>query len=88
MAVWLNDSKYLEHVPFHQETIVAYSEIYQNMDTGVLVGNFCGPAIVNITGNSFNRSLNTALEVISCWKSNISVPTKLQIGHNMFVHNR
>lgn len=88
MAVWLNDSKYAEHVAFHQETVVAYSEIYKNLDTGILVGNFCGPSIVNITGNFFNNSLNTALEVLSCWKANVTVPTKLQIGHNTFVQNK
>ncbi|XP_034245120.1 protein bark beetle isoform X3 [Thrips palmi] len=88
MAVWLNDSKYMDHVAFHQETVIAYSEIYKNLDTGILVGNFCGPSFVNITGNGFNNSLNTALEILSCWKANVSIPTKLQIGHNTFVQNK
>lgn len=88
MAVWLNDTKHMEHVAFHQETVVAYSEIYKNLDTGILVGNFCGPSFVNITGNGFNSSLNTALEILSCWKANVSVPTKLQVGHNTFVQNK
>lgn len=88
MAVWLNDTKYLEHVAFHQETVVSYSEVHYNLETGVLVGNFCGPYIVNITGSNFVNNTNTGLEVLSCWKANASAPTKLQIGHNTFVQNR
>lgn len=72
---------------FHQETVIAYSEIFRNLDTGLLVGNFCGNSIVNITGNFFNLSLDTAVEVKSCWRQNVPV-LQLQIGHNTFVQNK
>ena len=50
-ALWLNETTI--NYPIHQETVVAYSNISLNYDIGVLVGNFCGPAVVNISGNHF-----------------------------------
>ena len=50
-ALWLNETTI--NYPIHQETVVAYSNISLNYDIGVLVGNFCGPAVVNISGNYF-----------------------------------
>ncbi|XP_054261454.1 protein bark beetle-like isoform X2 [Macrosteles quadrilineatus] len=87
MAVWLNDTKEPEYQSFQQETSVAYSELFRNLETGLLVGNFCGDSIVNITGNFFNLSLNTAIEIKSCWKQN-APSTRLQIGHNTFSQNK
>lgn len=55
--------------------------------TGMLVGNFCGDSIVNITGNWFNDSLDNAVEVRTCWLKNVS-QTLIQIGHNVFTKNR
>lgn len=40
-----------------------------------------------MTGNWFNDSMDTAVEVKSCWNKTSSV-TVLQIGHNVFVRNR
>ena len=87
IAVWLNDSVEFEHVYFNQTTVVSYSEVFKNIDTGIFVGNFCGNAIVNISGNSFNSSLQSAIEVLSCWKP-VDGFLKLQIGHNSFVENQ
>lgn len=87
VAVWLNDTKTPEYESFHQETVVAYSEIFKNVETGILVGNFCRNSIVNITGNWFNLSLGNAVEIKSCWKLNADT-TKVQIGHNVFIQNR
>lgn len=87
IAVWLNDTKQPEFVAYHQETVVAYSEIFRNIETGILVGNFCRNAIVNITGNWFNLSLSNAIEVVTCWRKDANI-TKLQIGHNVFIQNK
>lgn len=65
MVFRINDTRDPEYQAFKQETNVAYSELFRNLETGLLVGNFCGDSVVNITGNSFNLSLNTAIEVSS-----------------------
>ncbi len=90
MALWLNETTI--NYPVMQETVVAYSNISLNYDIGVLVGNYCGNAIVNISGNYFMYGRYVGLEVLSCWRDSIleGVPEgnmKLQIGHNHFMHN-
>ncbi|KAK9738697.1 Scavenger receptor cysteine-rich domain [Popillia japonica] len=86
VAVWLNDTKETEYIYVNQSSVVQYSNIVKNLDIGVLHGNFCGDANVNITGNTFENSLHDALEILSCWRiSNHSL--KLQIGHNNFISN-
>ncbi|KAK2577430.1 hypothetical protein KPH14_003537 [Odynerus spinipes] len=85
-AVWLNDSSSTEYVYFNQTTVVEYSQIFRNKDIGVLVGNATGNSYVNVTGNSFNGSMETALQVESSWRLN-GETLKLQIGHNSFVQN-
>ena len=42
---------------------MAYTNVTLNYDIGVLVGNFCGPAIVNISGNYFTYGRYIGLEV-------------------------
>ncbi|KAJ8986059.1 hypothetical protein NQ317_003352 [Molorchus minor] len=86
VAIWLNETKETEFIFVNQTTVVQYTEIYKNLDIGVLHGNYCGDALFNITGNSFKNCLNDALEILSCWK-NINERTKLQIGHNRFIGN-
>ncbi|XP_046838795.1 protein bark beetle [Vespa crabro] len=86
-AVWLNDSSSTEYVYFNQTTVVEYSQIFRNKDIGVLVGNSTGDSYVNVTGNSFNTSIDIALQVESGWKVNEGT-LKLQIGHNSFVQNK
>nr|KAF7437889.1 hypothetical protein H0235_000280 [Vespula pensylvanica] len=86
-ALWLNDSSSTEYVYFNQTTVVEYSQIFRNKDIGVLVGNSTGDSYVNVTGNSFNTSMDTALQVESSWKVNEGT-LKLQIGHNSFVQNK
>lgn len=49
--------------PVRQETVVAYTNVTLNYDIGVLVGNFCGPAVVNISGNYFTYGRYIGLEV-------------------------
>ncbi|XP_054002830.1 protein bark beetle [Hylaeus anthracinus] len=85
-AVWLNDSASTEYVYFNQATVVEYSQIFRNKDVGVLVGNATGNSYVNVTGNWFNSSAETALQVESSWRQNEGL-LRLQIGHNSFVQN-
>ncbi|KAJ8673362.1 hypothetical protein QAD02_004624 [Eretmocerus hayati] len=85
-AVWLNDSSSTEYLHFNQTTAVEYSEIFRNRDIGILVGNSTGNSYVNITGNWFNSSTETAVQVESSWRYNQGI-LHLQIGHNDFVQN-
>ncbi|XP_043270872.1 protein bark beetle isoform X2 [Venturia canescens] len=85
-AVWLNDSSSTEYIPSNQTTVVEYSEIFRNKDCGVLIGNSTGLSYVNVTGNWFNSSSETAVQVESSWKYNQGT-LRLQIGHNVFVQN-
>ncbi|XP_076766657.1 C-type lectin domain-containing protein bark beetle [Xylocopa sonorina] len=85
-AVWLNDSSTTEYVHFNQTTVVEYSQIFRNRDIGILVSNATGNSYVNVTGNSFNSSAETALQVESSWRQNEGF-LRLQIGHNSFVQN-
>ncbi|XP_067009482.2 protein bark beetle [Anabrus simplex] len=87
LAVWLNDSLHDEYVALNQTTVVSYSEIFKNKEMGVFVGNFCGDAYVNVTGNWFNDSIDTAIEVLSCWRAGEGI-LRLQIGHNIFTQNK
>ncbi|KAB0799954.1 hypothetical protein PPYR_07834 [Photinus pyralis] len=84
LAIWLNDTAETEYHFIKQMTVVEYSEIIKNADIGVLHGNFCGPSFINITGNKFENSLDTALEVLSCWLA-VNISTNLEIGHNTFL---
>ncbi|XP_058792901.1 protein bark beetle isoform X2 [Phymastichus coffea] len=86
LAVWLNDSSTTEYVHFNQTTVVEYSEIFRNRDIGILVGNSTGDSYVNVTGNWFNSSSETSVQVESSWRYNQG-KLKLQIGHNVFVQN-
>ena len=42
---------------------MAYSNISLNYDIGVLVGNFCGPSIVNVSGEDENSVLSFSTEI-------------------------
>uniref|UniRef100_A0A8D8T2J5 Protein bark beetle n=2 Tax=Cacopsylla melanoneura TaxID=428564 RepID=A0A8D8T2J5_9HEMI len=90
LSLWLNDTMDPEFKSYHQETIVSYSEIFKNVETGVLIGNYCREnAIVNISSNYFNLSFDNAIEIKTCYrqldKTNL---LKLIIGHNVFVANK
>lgn len=90
VALWLNETTI--NYPLKQETVVAYSNISLNYDIGVLVGNYCGPAIVNISGNYFTYGRDIGLEVLSCWRDSelegvLPGNMILDIGHNHFEHN-
>ncbi|XP_072155093.1 protein bark beetle isoform X2 [Bemisia tabaci] len=88
-AVWFNDSKQSDYKVFKQETDMGFSEIFRNLEIGVLIGNFCREHFVprvNITGNYFNLSMNHAIEIKTCLKEN-SGKLKLRIGNNEFVNN-
>lgn len=50
------------------------------------MGNATGNSYVNVTGNWFNSSAETALQVESSWRQNEGL-LRLQIGHNYFVQN-
>lgn len=88
IAVWLNDSKETEYIHFNQSTAIQYSEIFKNLQVGVLHGNFCGDSWINITGNWFNNSLEDAIEISSCWFSSNGKHLRLQVGHNMFIQSQ
>ncbi|QQP38368.1 Putative LOC100120269, partial [Caligus rogercresseyi] len=94
-AVWFNESSV--NSPIRQETIIEYSSIVLNRDVGILVGNYCAPALVNVSGNHFTEGLGGGLEILSCWREGEGEdhlesrqPTlRLQIGHNFFeMHKR
>ncbi|XP_040574739.1 protein bark beetle [Lepeophtheirus salmonis] len=92
-AVWFNETSV--NYPIRQETIIQYSSITLNKDVGVLVGNYCGPALVNISGNHFTDGQSIALQILSCWKEekneliNTRTPTlRLQIGNNFFERHK
>nr|XP_003703916.1 PREDICTED: uncharacterized protein LOC100876764 [Megachile rotundata] len=85
-AVWLSGNSSTDYVYFNQSTVVEYSQIFRNKDIGVLVGNVTGDSYVNVTGNWFNSSADTALQVESSWRQNAGM-LRLQIGHNSFVQN-
>lgn len=90
-ALWLNETTV--NYPVRQETVVSYSNISLNYDIGVLVGNFCGPSIVNISGNHFVFGRYIGLEILSCWRDSDLEGVKLgnmqlEIGHNFFQHNQ
>ncbi|XP_070163334.1 protein bark beetle [Polyergus mexicanus] len=85
-AVWLNDSSATEYVYFNQSTVIEYSQIFRNKDIGVLIGNSTGNSYVNVTGNWFNTSLETALQVESSWRKDNGL-MRLQIGYNSFIRN-
>ncbi len=58
----------------------------------MLVGNFCGPSIVNVSGSYFTYGRYVGLEVLSCWRDTdldgvAPGNMQLQIGHNHFQHN-
>ncbi|KAL1117916.1 hypothetical protein AAG570_004229, partial [Ranatra chinensis] len=86
LAVWFNETEHRDFVPNKRNTVVQYSEVFRNLETGVLVGNFCGDSIVNITGNWFNSSLDIGVEVKSCLRPHSS-KLSLYVGHNRFVQN-
>lgn len=105
IAVWLNLTKRSDtlireqwqeieeytHIPSSQQTVVAYNEIFRNLESGILVGNFCGNSLVNVTGNWFNNSLGHCIEIQSCWMKEKEKGKHLmtvQIGHNYFFGNR
>ena len=65
VAIWFNETG--QNTSIRQETGVAYSEISNNIETGLLVGNFCREAFINITSNDFYDGRQAAVEVGSCW---------------------
>lgn len=88
-AVWINDTQETEYIPINQTTTIEYSEIFKNIDVGILHGNFCGDSWINITGNWFNTSTESTIDISSCWRFN-NPPRllNLQIGHNRFYQNQ
>ena len=91
LGLWINETTV--NTPVGQEFVTAYSNISLNHDVGVLVGNFCGPSIVNVSGNYFDYGKYIGLEVLSCWRdSDIEAVLPgnmlLQIGHNHFRYSQ
>ncbi|XP_041988464.1 protein bark beetle isoform X2 [Aricia agestis] len=89
IAIWLNTTEETEYIPVNQTTSVEYSEIFKNIDVGILHGNYCGDSWVNITGNWFNSSMESTIEISTCWRyNNPNKVLNLQVGHNRFYQNR
>lgn len=89
IAVWINNTQETEYIPVNQTTTVEYSEIFKNIDVGILHGNFCGDSWINVTGNWFNTSMESTIEVSTCWRLNNPIRLlNLQIGHNRFYQNQ
>ncbi|XP_045768313.1 protein bark beetle isoform X2 [Maniola jurtina] len=89
IAVWINNTQETEYVPLNQTTIVEYSEIFKNLEVGILHGNFCGESWVNVTGNWFNASIESTVDISTCWRLNDPIKLlNLQIGHNRFYQNQ
>ncbi|XP_060803589.1 protein bark beetle [Amyelois transitella] len=88
IAVWINNTRETEYVPINQTTVIEYSEIFKNLDVGILHGNFCGDSWLNITGNWFNSSMESTIDISTCWRfNNPKKLLNLQIGHNRFYLN-
>ena len=90
LSIWFNETSVNQ--PMRQEFVLAYSNISLNHDIGVLVGNYCGPSVVNASGNFFVLGRYVGLQVLSCWRDSElegfpTGDTLLQIGHNHFEHN-
>lgn len=88
-TIWLNQTipERQEFVTFNQTSVIEYSHIFQNLETGIRHGNFCGDSWVNITANWFNNSLFDGVDIQSCWfDRNPDRKLRLQIGHNRFEH--
>ncbi|XP_050673785.1 protein bark beetle isoform X2 [Leptidea sinapis] len=89
VAVWLNNTQETEYIPINQTTVVEYSEIFKNLEVGIMHGNFCSDSWVNITGNWFNSSSDSTIEVSTCWlRTDPQRYLSLQIGHNRFYQNQ
>ncbi|KAK4322844.1 hypothetical protein Pmani_006428 [Petrolisthes manimaculis] len=86
VAVWFNESG--QNTGIRHETAVAYTDISQNLDVGLRVGNFCRNNFVNISENQFTGGgRGAALEVESCWQRDGGMRV-LQIGQNLFRENK
>lgn len=85
VALWFNESGL--DTELHQETGVAHSTFVGNLDVGLLVGNFCREAFVNISTNHFADGNKAAVQVESCWRPEGEI-RKTLIGHNTFVRNK
>lgn len=91
VSVWLNQTNTdrAEYLAFNQTTTLEYSEIIRNLEVGILHGNYCGDFWINITGNWFNDSTSNSVDIQTCWFNNQNdKKLRLQIGHNIFEHNR
>lgn len=91
-AVWLNRTIAKdrdEYIAFNQTSVVEYTDVMRNLETGILHGNFCGDSWVNITGNRFNDSIGNSVDIQTCWfgTSSGSRWLRLQIGHNTFEYD-
>lgn len=83
VVAWFNETSL--KFAINPEIIVAYNTLSMNQWTSVVVGNFCTPGSVNVSGNVFNHSHWNALEIQSCWKP--APLRQVTVGHNQFLHN-
>ncbi|EDW76452.2 uncharacterized protein Dwil_GK14651 [Drosophila willistoni] len=93
IATWLNhttDVQRIEYIPFNQTSVVEYSHIGGNLETGVFHGNYCRPIWVNVTGNQFNGSQQNDIFIESCYQrtANGQPNLQLQLGHNQFKYSQ
>ncbi|KAF2360384.1 SRCR domain [Trinorchestia longiramus] len=84
IALWFNESG--QNTTVRQETAIAYSNIESNLEIGVLVGNFCRHAFINITSNKFYDGYEAAVQIESCW-NHTDQERNVLITNNIFEKN-
>uniref|UniRef100_T1IJ76 SRCR domain-containing protein n=1 Tax=Strigamia maritima TaxID=126957 RepID=T1IJ76_STRMM len=85
IAVWFNQSSLFKFDA--QNTILYKSFVLRNMDYGMLVGNFCGDSIVNVTQSVIEANRYIGLKILSCWRE-MRGTRKVYITSNNFSSNR
>lgn len=90
IAFYINETIESLYTGAHQFAYqITYSEIQNNLDVGLLLGNVCrSDAFWNISMNHFAFNLNDALQFQSCWEPQASGRQKIYITHNSFLDNQ
>ena len=90
IAFYFNETIETLYTSSHQFTYqITYSEIQNNLDVGLLIGNVCrSDAFWNISMNHFAFNLNDALQFQSCWDHNATGKQKIFVTHNRFLDNQ
>lgn len=88
IAYWLNESSY--EIAFNFSSQITHSYILDNGQGGLLISNACrSDSFWNISMNSFSHNLGDAIQLESCWDTDVDAvkTTNLLITHNRFNAN-